>query len=128
MIREHFLRQPPRLLLHAAVDASMTLVLDVPDLSLLEGGKVSANSALIDPHTPSRMLHGVLVCSCQCRAVGVRTPILQVDRLVRLVNCQRSILMTPAASGIVCWLHIACAGTCWVLCHCHSTFLDWNIN
>jgi hypothetical protein len=37
VIREHFLRQTPRLLLHAASDGSLTLVLDVPDLSLLDG-------------------------------------------------------------------------------------------
>jgi hypothetical protein len=37
VIREHFLRQTPRLMLHAASDSSLTLVLDVPDLSLLDG-------------------------------------------------------------------------------------------
>ncbi|WIA41376.1 hypothetical protein OEZ86_004967 [Tetradesmus obliquus] len=37
VIREHFLRQTPRLLLHAATDSSLTLVLDAPDLSLLDG-------------------------------------------------------------------------------------------
>ncbi|KAF6263249.1 hypothetical protein COO60DRAFT_486587 [Scenedesmus sp. NREL 46B-D3] len=37
VIREHFLRQTPRLLLHAATDSSLTLVLDAPDLSLLHG-------------------------------------------------------------------------------------------
>jgi hypothetical protein len=37
VIREHFLRQVPRLLLHAATDTSLTLVLDAPDLSLLDG-------------------------------------------------------------------------------------------
>jgi hypothetical protein len=37
VIREHFLRQTPRLLLHAASEGSLTLVLDAPDLSLLDG-------------------------------------------------------------------------------------------
>jgi hypothetical protein len=37
VIWEHFLRQTPRLMLHAASDSSLTLVLDVPDLSLLDG-------------------------------------------------------------------------------------------
>eukprot|EP00882_Tetradesmus_deserticola_P028625 GHRQ01031893.1.p1 GENE.GHRQ01031893.1~~GHRQ01031893.1.p1 ORF type:complete len:239 (+),score=92.12 GHRQ01031893.1:492-1208(+) len=43
VIREHFLRQTPRLLLHEASANSLTLVLDAPDLSLLDG-KVGGSS------------------------------------------------------------------------------------
>lgn len=40
LIREHFLAQTPELLLHAASNNSLVVVLDVPDLTLLDEGKV----------------------------------------------------------------------------------------
>lgn len=39
LIREHFLAQTPTAVLHFVDDEGMTLVLDVPDLSLLDESK-----------------------------------------------------------------------------------------
>jgi hypothetical protein len=39
-VREHFLAQRPRLLLHEASPGSLTVLLGVPDDSLCEDGKV----------------------------------------------------------------------------------------
>jgi hypothetical protein len=43
LVREHFLAQTPQVLLHEAGPNSMVLVLDVPDLSLVEN-KVGPDS------------------------------------------------------------------------------------
>jgi hypothetical protein len=40
LVRDHFLAQVPDLLLHQDGNTFLTLVLDVPDLSLLEEAKV----------------------------------------------------------------------------------------
>jgi hypothetical protein len=40
LVREHFLAQAPELLLHEAHEDNLVVVLDVPDLSLLEEAKV----------------------------------------------------------------------------------------